>query len=73
MMTAKDLSALVTIVVRSNNERKSKRSATGVLGLSKGTNETDRERDVQTEKGVSFSQSEVSTPGPVTKKGINFE
>jgi hypothetical protein len=70
IFSEKDLASLADIAIRLKNERKSKQNTAGDLGLLRRTGRTDKERDVQAEESLSFSQSEVPTPGPLTKKTL---
>ena len=70
IMKMKDISVLAQIAIRKKDERKGKRSTTGVLGFKAKAERTDSQRDVQAEKGISYSQSEVPTPRPLTRKTL---
>jgi hypothetical protein len=69
---AKDLASLAAIAIRSRHGNKNDkgRGATGHLGFLGGKRQEEEGGALETEESLSFSQSEIPTPSPVTKRSI---
>lgn len=72
LSAGKDLASLAGIAINSRYGKRNdnRRSTTSDLGFVGRTGRTGQERDLETKAGVSFSQPEVPTPSPATKKNL---